>query len=183
MQNTLMISQALILLSVGILGYSIYPTSGVVRELPSGPVRYQWKILRGFIVFFLAGYFDYLILFASDHSTSHLLVSSIFFFGACFVLLVCLLARGTVKDIKRIVTLEAETITDPLMEIYNRRHMERRLEDEVSRARRYEFPCSLLMLDIDRFKEVNDTYGHPTGDLVLKGIGALLKENIRTTDV
>jgi diguanylate cyclase (GGDEF)-like protein len=177
------VSNALIVLGASLLGYSIYPTSRIIRELPPGPVHLQWRILRGFIAFFIAGYLAYLFVFAAEKTTSHLLVSGIFFFGACFVLLVCLLALGTVRDVKRISQLETENITDPLMEIYNRRYLERRLEDEFTRARRYGNPFSLLLLDIDRFKEVNDTYGHPTGDLVLKGIGALLKENIRTVDV
>lgn len=183
MEFSVIVSNALIVLGASLLGYSIYPTSRIIRELPSGPVNLQWKILRGLIVFFIAGYLSYLFIFTAEHTTSHFLVSGIFFFGACFVLLVCLLALGTVRDVKRIATLEAETVTDPLMEIYNRRYLERRLEDEFTRARRYGNPFSLFLLDIDRFKEINDTYGHPTGDLVLKGMGALLKENIRTVDV
>lgn len=183
MEFSVIVSNSLIVLGATFLGYSIYPTSRIIREIPSGPVHLQWRILRGFIIFFIAGYISYLFVFAAEDSTSRLLVSGIFFFGGCFVLLVCLLALGTVRDIKRISQLEAENITDPLMEIYNRRYLDRRLEDEFTRARRYGNPFSLLLLDIDRFKEINDTYGHPTGDLVLKGIGGLLKENIRTVDV
>lgn len=96
--------------------------------------------------------------------------------------LVTLMARGTVQDIRRIRTLETENITDSLMEIYNRRHLERRLAEEISRAVRYGFSLSLRMIDIDHFKKVNDSYGHPTGDLVLKRIGALLQENLRNVD-
>jgi diguanylate cyclase (GGDEF)-like protein len=178
-----MLSYALLILGASILGYSLYPTSRIIRELPPGPMSLQWKVLRGFILFFLAGYLAYLFLFVSDHGTSRLLVSSIFFSGACFVLLVCMLAHGTVRDIKRIVTLETENITDHLMEIFNRRYLDQQLEDEFPRAKRYGYPFSLLLIDIDRFKEINDTYGHPIGDLVLKQIGALLKNNIRSVDV
>ena len=183
MGYVLIFSYALLLLGASILGYSLYPTSRIIRELPPGPMKIQWKVLRGFILFFIAGYLAYLFLFASDHGTSRLLVSSIFFSGACFVLLVCMLAHGTVRDIQRIVTLETENITDPLMEIFNRRYLDRRLEEEFSRASRYGYPFSLLLIDIDRFKEINDTYGHPIGDLVLKQIGALFKNNIRSVDV
>lgn len=120
-----MLSYALLILGTGILGYSLYPISRIIRRLPPGPMNLQWKVLRGLILFFIAGYLAYLFLFASDHGTSRLLVSSIFFCGACFDLLVCILAHGTVRDRKRIVTLEAENITDPLMEIFNRRYLDR----------------------------------------------------------
>lgn len=178
-----MFSYAMLLLGASILGYSLYPTSRIIRELPPGPMNLQWKVLRGFILFFVAGYLAYLFLFTFDHGTSRILVSSIFFSGACFVLLVCILAHGTVQDIQRIVTRETENITDPLMEIFNRRYLDRRVGDEFSRASRYGYPFSLLLIDIDRFKEINDTYGYPIGDLVLKQIGALLKNNIRSVDV
>ncbi|MDX1815429.1 MAG: GGDEF domain-containing protein, partial [Thermodesulfobacteriota bacterium] len=174
MGNALTLSYALLILGAGILGYSLYPTSRIIRELPPGPMNLQWQVLRGFILFFLAGYLAYLFVFVFDHGTSRLLVSSIFFSGACFVLLACMLAQGTVHDIKRIVTLETENITDPLMEIFNRLHLDRRMDEEFSRATRYGYSYSLLLIDVDRFKEINDTYGHLTGDLVLKQIGALL---------
>ncbi|MGA6992686.1 MAG: hypothetical protein WBX50_02195, partial [Candidatus Deferrimicrobiaceae bacterium] len=117
MGYVLMLSYALLLLGASILGYSLYPTSRIIRELPPGPMNLQWQVLRGFILFFIAGYLAYLFLFPSDHGPSRILVSSIFFSGACFVLLVCMLAHETVRDIRRIVTLETENITDPLMEI------------------------------------------------------------------
>ena len=106
MGNALTLSYALLILGAGILGYSLYPTSRIIRELPPGPMNLQWQVLRGFILFFLAGYLAYLFVFVFDHGTSRLLVSSIFFSGACFVLLACMLAHGTVRDIKRIVERE-----------------------------------------------------------------------------
>ena len=178
-----MFSYAMLLFGASILGYSLYPTSRVIRELPPGPMNLQWKVLRGFILFFLVGYLAYLFLFVSDHGAPRILVSSIFFSGACFVLLVCMLAHGTIRDIQRIVTVETENITDHLMDIFNRRYLDRRVEEEFSRAKRYGYPFSLILIDIDRFKEINDTYGHPIGDLVLKQIGALLKNDIRSTDL
>ncbi len=75
------------------------------------------------------------------------------------------------------------TITDQMTRIYNRRYFERFLEDEIARARRYKRSCSLLYLDVDRFKQINDTYGHPTGDEVLKYIAMFLRADLRTIDV
>jgi diguanylate cyclase (GGDEF)-like protein len=179
----LLISSTLIVLGVILLAVSLSPTTRILRELAPGPTKSRWKLLRGFIVLFIAGYVVCLGTFSAQWDPSHVVVSSIFFLGACFVLLVSVLAHGTVKDIKRIPTLEAETITDPLMEIYNRRYLDRRLEEEFARARRYGFPLSLLLLDIDHFKKVNDDHGHPAGDLVLKGIGEILKKSVRNVDV
>jgi len=179
----LLISSALIVLGAILLAVSLFPTTRIIRELAPGPTQSRWELLRGFIVLFIAGYVVCLGAFSVRRDPSHIVVSSIFFLGACFVLLVCMLARGTVKDIQRVATLEAETITDPLMEIYNRRYLERRLEEEFARARRYGFPLSLLLLDIDHFKKVNDDHGHPAGDLVLKGIGGILKKTVRNVDV
>lgn len=178
-----LISAALIVLGAILLAVSLSPTNQILRELAPGPTQSRWKLLRGFIVLFIAGYIVCLGTFSVHRDASDVVVSSIFFLGACFVLLVCMLAHGTVKDVKRIATLEAETITDPLMEIYNRRYLERRLEEEFARARRYGFPFSLLLLDIDHFKRVNDERGHPAGDLVLKEIGEILKKTVRNVDV
>lgn len=173
----------LIVAGAGLLAYSLVPTSRILSELPKGSAVVRWRILRGLIAFFLAGYLLYLFLAPQTADPGHLLVSAIFFFGACFVLLICTLALGTVRDVTRISTLEAENVTDPLMEIYNRRYFDRCIEQEFARAVRYGLPLSLVLLDIDHFKRINDTFGHLAGDMVLKGIGALLKANVRGVDI
>ena len=72
---------------------------------------------------------------------------------------------------------------DELTGLYNRRYFGEALEREVSRARRYETPLVLCIMDLDHFKKINDTYGHPTGDMVLSRIGGLLKAHIRQSDL
>jgi len=79
--------------------------------------------------------------------------------------------------------LEQESITDPLMGIYNRRYLERRLTSEVARASRYGMPLSVLLLDIDHFKRINDSYGHQVGDVVLAELAQLIVNTVRTTDI
>lgn len=74
-------------------------------------------------------------------------------------------------------------ITDGLTKCYNHRHFQEVLESEFQRAKRYKLTFSLLIGDIDNFKKINDTYGHQIGDIVLKGIGSLLKRNVRDLDV
>lgn len=74
-------------------------------------------------------------------------------------------------------------ITDGLTTLYNYRYFKEQLLQELNRARRHKLHVSLVMLDIDHFKQYNDTHGHPAGDLVLKGIAGLLKDNVRNIDL
>ncbi len=73
--------------------------------------------------------------------------------------------------------------TDELTGLFNKRHFNQHLEMEVARARRYGHPLSLMIMDIDNFKQYNDTYGHPAGDLVLAALGKLLKKSLRLNDL
>jgi diguanylate cyclase (GGDEF)-like protein len=75
------------------------------------------------------------------------------------------------------------SITDGLTGLYNHRYFLRELETEFGKALRYGRSLALLLLDIDHFKDVNDRYGHPCGDLVLKNVAALLKGCLRNSDI
>lgn len=79
--------------------------------------------------------------------------------------------------------LKEQSITDELTGLYNYRYFRIRLRDEVSRARRSARPVSLVILDVDHFKNYNDTLGHPAGDQVLKQIAKILTNSVRDTDV
>lgn len=79
--------------------------------------------------------------------------------------------------------LEKLARTDDLTELANRREVHRRLDVEVERARRYGSPLSAVILDLDHFKAVNDRYGHQTGDRVLKRVGRLLRDGVRSADI
>ena len=73
--------------------------------------------------------------------------------------------------------------TDALSGLYNRRYMNKRLEEEIMKHQRYGTAFSVLLLDIDYFKKINDTFGHDKGDLVIKKISSLIQKNIRNTDI
>lgn len=79
--------------------------------------------------------------------------------------------------------LELLAVTDALTGLPNRRHLMKRLEEETARSRRFDQPLSVLMMDVDHFKKVNDTWGHAMGDAVLRNMGAFLKKSLRETDV
>lgn len=74
-------------------------------------------------------------------------------------------------------------ITDPLTSLYNRRHFEEILKDEVARIQRYGGYCALAMLDLDFFKNYNDTLGHLAGDDLLRDLAQMLRRQVRVTDV
>lgn len=78
---------------------------------------------------------------------------------------------------------EQLSVTDALTGLLNRRYLQERLLEELNRSKRYRFPMSLLMLDVDKFKSYNDTHGHPAGDKALKMVAGILKENLRGADV
>jgi len=73
--------------------------------------------------------------------------------------------------------------TDPLTQLRNRRVIYEHLEREFARARRYDHPLSVFMMDIDHFKVVNDTYGHPVGDEVIRLVAKVLQDSTRETDL
>ena len=83
------------------------------------------------------------------------------------------------EELKR---LELDAVTDPLTGLHNRRLFSESFEKELNRARRYGQPLGLVILDLHRFKEVNDKHGHPRGDDVLRAAAATLKKALRTSD-
>ena len=79
--------------------------------------------------------------------------------------------------------IRREVVTDPLTNLYNRRFFEQRAREEIERSIRHHLPVTLLMLDVDHFKRINDTYGHQTGDRVLQSVAQHLKESVRQSDI
>jgi diguanylate cyclase (GGDEF)-like protein len=79
--------------------------------------------------------------------------------------------------------LEEIAITDSLTQAFNRQYFMDRLKQEVKRAHRYGVPVSLLLMDIDHFKQINDTHGHQAGDAVLVGMSCAIKDQLRETDL
>lgn len=79
--------------------------------------------------------------------------------------------------------IERLAITDGLTGLFNHRHFQERLSQEFSRIDRFSEPLSVLIIDIDHFKKINDAYGHPVGDAVLKGVADKIRKTIRNIDI
>jgi diguanylate cyclase (GGDEF)-like protein len=92
--------------------------------------------------------------------------------------------RGTNEKLLQVnKRLQELSMTDPLTCLYNRLFFDKRVDYEFQRAERYRSPLALLMLDLDNFKRVNDTHGHPFGDYVLQKTAMLLLEIVRQVDI
>ena len=81
------------------------------------------------------------------------------------------------------IRLEELSTRDHLTGLFNRRYLEETLEREIQRAARAQHPLGIIMLDVDHFKKINDTLGHPTGDAVLRELGKFLFDHVRQSDV
>ena len=97
-----------------------------------------------------------------------------------------LLLGHTVEAVRRIRLqdeLRDQATRDPLTGVYNRRYFIETIERELERSRRYERPIGFLMIDVDRFKKINDTHGHQTGDRVLQEMADFLRKHVRAAEM
>lgn len=92
------------------------------------------------------------------------------------------LISSVTSRIRRSLILRSFMVRDSLTGLLNHTAIKEQLDREVARAKRQKIPCSFAMVDIDFFKKVNDTYGHPAGDRVIKSISRLLKQRLREMD-
>jgi diguanylate cyclase (GGDEF)-like protein len=91
--------------------------------------------------------------------------------------------EAALKNVLLFEEVKSLAIRDGLTGLYNNRHFREVLGHQVELSRRYAWPLSLLFLDIDNFKNINDTWGHPEGDLVLKALADFLQSHVRLADV
>jgi diguanylate cyclase (GGDEF)-like protein len=174
---TIYIINGVLLLGACLLCVSFFPIQRLVGQLPEGALRKRWNDLRALILFFIMGYVCFTFLYWMEYDNAfNLVVPAVFFLGAVLILFVGTLALQTAIEIKQMAALQYENVTDHLIGIHNRRYLDRRTEEEISRARRYDMQLSMLLLDIDN-------YGHQIGDRVLMSLGQLLFREVRDTDI
>lgn len=91
---------------------------------------------------------------------------------------------GAPDDVKMLAAdLFDQALRDSLTGLYNRRYFDESLRNQIEAARRYGRELSLLLFDLDRFKEINDTCGHPAGDAVLQQFAVFLQNSVRKADI
>ena len=95
---------------------------------------------------------------------------------------VALQIAAPIENAQLYARAEQKSRIDELTGLFNRRHFEERLKEEVARHSRYGDPFSIFMLDLDNFKTYNDVYGHPAGDSLLNQIGKIIKSSVRDAD-
>jgi diguanylate cyclase (GGDEF)-like protein len=179
-----LVAHSLLIAGAALLVTSLAPLRLIIAHLPPGTTLRTWYLLAAFDLGFIMAYVLYAATKWGEHnSLGALLVPGVFFAGGCFVWLTFWIALRTVRDVRRIALLEQENITDHLTGVYNRRYLDRRLDEEFARARRHVQPLSVLMVDIDHFKNVNDAQGHATGDVALGHVGHLVLNTARSTDI
>lgn len=178
------LAQLLVMTGAAVLALSLLLVRHLVNELPHGRAQARWHQLLLLIIVFITAYLAYAAVSWGHQQGWHdLIVPAVFFGGAVFVWLTARLALHTTAELQQLVRLEHENITDPLLGIYNRRYLDRRLQEECDRALRYKSPLSILMLDIDHFKKINDTFGHQIGDLALQHISKVVLDAVRHLDI
>ena len=157
----------------------------LIEEIPKGAVRRRWNDLRVLILFFVFCYLAYIFMTSMDllDKKFELIVPAMFFLVAVLILFTGTLALETATEFIRFSKIERENIIDHLTGVYNRRYLDERITSEAIRAHKYDMPLSMMMIDIDHFKAVNDRYGHQIGDRVLKSLCELLIKEGRVTDV
>jgi diguanylate cyclase (GGDEF)-like protein/PAS domain S-box-containing protein len=98
-------------------------------------------------------------------------------------MMVCEAIKLSLSNLKLREKLREQATRDPLTGLFNRRHLEDSLSRELHRARRGKTSLCIAMLDLDHFKNFNDTFGHQAGDLVLRELGQVLREKLRKSDI
>lgn len=178
------LAKILVIAAAMILVKALATVQQLNRQLPTGPLRNRWYALTGMIVLFIIGYVGYVAAFWSRHNTLlDLIVPGIFFFGGCFVWLTARLALQTAIDVMRVTHLERQAFTDSLTGSFNRRFLDQQLGEDMASAHRYGYPLSVILLDIDSFKQINDGHGHQAGDEILIGVARTISAELREQDV
>lgn len=141
-----------------------FKTEGVVRSVLAIPMSYENRTLGIFVM--LSPDRNFLDSFQTD-----------------LLKVMCNQAATSIANAALHEKIERLATTDGLTGLFNHRVFQERLAEEFRRINRFDDPLTLLLCDIDFFKKVNDTFGHPAGDVVLKGVAGVIREGIRDIDV
>ena len=179
-----LLANILLLSGIFLLTASLFAVQQLIKKLPLGEVRNNWKILSFFIVGFAVGYAAYMFLLL----TGKVVLTSINFPAVCFavsafVLLLCFLTYQTTRDIRLAIALDQASIIDPVLDIYNRRYFDRRIDEETQRSRRYNQPLSIILFEIDQLESIVKKQGTLVADVVLRKVSDFLVGSVRSSDI
>lgn len=156
------------LLAAVLLLASMAPVRRLVSGLPKGPTRRGWYLLATLLVVMIAVDVVYALgLLIEPSAGAGMLPSLLLLLGSGFIAIVSFLSVDTVRELRMLDVLSRQARTDALTGLFNRRYFDVELADAIARARRERTPLSVIMLDLDHFKAVNDRHGHAAGDAVL----------------
>lgn len=178
------IANVLILSGICMLVVSAFTSQQLIRKLPMGKVRNSWQMLTYIIVGFVFAYAAYmLMLMTGQVNLISLSIPKIGFTAAAFILLLCFLIYQITGDIREAIAMDQASIIDPVLDIYNRRYFDRRIDEETQRSRRYNLPLSLILFDVDNFKNVKDQHGRLVADVVLRKVSDYIVNTVRSSDI
>jgi diguanylate cyclase (GGDEF)-like protein len=175
-----LVVQSILTTSIGLLASALFPIRWICAMLTRGRALSIWRLMGVLIFLSAAGVAVFLGINATEGPDHHedWLVSLVFLAASIFVFTVCTLALHTAKDVSRIAELEFAAINDPVTELFNRRHVMALLDAQCLHSSEHNSPFSILLIDIDNFKTINDTFGHRAGDIVLKQLGRVISRVI-----
>ncbi len=163
---------------------SAFTSQQLIKKLPMGKVRNSWQMLTYFIIGFIFAYAAYmLMLMTGQANLSSLVVPKLCFTAAAFILLLCFLTYQITRDIREAIAMDQASIIDPVLDIYNRRYFDRRIDEETQRSRRYKLPLSLILFEVDEFSNVVDQHGRLVGDVVLRKVSDFIMNTVRSSDI
>jgi diguanylate cyclase (GGDEF)-like protein len=159
-----------------------------ISDLKRGPLRFRWNVLRAIVLLLAISYTGYIAQLLAEGEgqagiKEDLLVGTAAVLVSLFVYGVADLSFQTVKDFRDISRFKALAHQDQLTGVFNRRYFDLTLEEAVKIALCKKEPLSLMAVDIDHFKSVNDEYGHLSGDTVLRSVCGAIMRQCRHTDI
>ncbi|AWN48262.1 hypothetical protein DK419_19500 [Methylobacterium terrae] len=171
------------LLAVGIASQSLVPLRDVARLVEDPALKRGWLALMAAVVTCMA------LVAVKAFREAHRSLDAdgaaqivIHVVSGLFVVAIARLSRRTARNVVRLEGFEVQAFTDGLTGLGNRHMFVKRLDEETARAREAGTPLSLIVLDIDHFKQINDTYGHAVGDLVLQHVADRIAAATRNAD-
>lgn len=179
-----MLASIFLISGICLYAASLFTVQQLVKKLPLGEVRNNWKILSFFIVGFIVGYGAYIfMLLTGKLGLESITYPAICLAAAGFVLLLCFLTYQTTRDIGEAIAMDQASIVDPILDIYNRRYFDRRIDEETQRSRRYNQPLSLILFEVDQFESIAKKHGRLVGDVVLRKVSDFLVGSVRASDI